>query len=267
MPAYSALARRLLRFAPMDFPSALTARHALFLDFDGTLVDIAAQPGDVQVPPALAGMLQRLHTHLQGALAIVTGRTDRDIDQLLEPLQLPLASEHGAQYRLGNGHAGGVPRPDLAPLLETLRPLLAKHPTLLLEPKRAGLALHYRQAPALEALCRDTLRRALPAVPGLELLEGKCVLEVKPIGPSKGQAIRDFMRHAPFAGRIPLFVGDDVTDEAGFAAVQALGGTGVKVGAGPTAAMRRFADVAAVRAWLAQQSTAPMPPTTAGGMP
>lgn len=230
----------------------LTTRHALFLDFDGTLADIAAQPRAVHVLPEVVPTLQALHHHLGGALAIVTGRTMADIDHFLAPLQLPLACEHGAQFRMGNGFRGGMPAPDLGPVLEALHPLLDRYPALLLEPKSFGLALHYRQAPELEALCRATLTQALQQVSGVELMQGKCVLEVKPAGPSKGRAIADFLRHPPFEGRSPLFVGDDVTDEAGFVATQNLGGTGVKVGPGATQALARIESPAAVRAWLQQ---------------
>lgn len=247
----------------MQTAPLLTSHHALFLDFDGTLADIAAQPHAVHVLPEVVPTLQSLHRYLDGALAIVTGRTLADIDRFLAPLQLPLACEHGAQYRLGNGHAGGVPAPDLTPVLDALRPLLSLYPQLLLEPKSAGLALHYRQAMALEPLCQATLAQALQELPGMELMQGKCVLEVKPSGPSKGRAIGDFMRHAPFAGRTPIFVGDDVTDEAGFAATQDLGGIGVKVGPGDTLALARVEGPAAVRAWLQQAAltlhTAPTP--------
>lgn len=238
----------------------LTSRHALFLDFDGTLADIAAQPDAVHVQPEVAPTLRSLHQHLNGALAIVTGRTAAVIDSFLAPLRLPLASEHGAWYRLDEGGsanaatmaAAPVSAPDLAPVLAALRPLLARHPALLLETKPTSLALHYRQAPQLEAWCRNTLAQLLPLAPGTELMQGRCVLEIKPAWASKGRAIGDFMRHAPFAGRQPIFVGDDVTDETGFATVQELGGLGVKVGAGPTLALVRLASPAQVRAWLRQ---------------
>lgn len=239
----------------MQIPVLLTPQHALFLDFDGTLADIAAQPHAVQVHPTVVPTLAALHDHLGGALAIVTGRTQADIDFFLNPLQLPLACEHGAQYRLGSGAAGAVPPPDLAPVLAAVTPLVAVHPDLLLEPKRAGFALHYRQAPELETLCQATLARALQGVAGVELMQGKCVLEVKPAGANKGRAIADFMRQAPFAGRVPVFVGDDVTDEAGFVATQALGGIAVKVGRGPSAAQVFCDGPAAVREWLHQFAT------------
>ncbi|QYY26109.1 trehalose-phosphatase [Diaphorobacter sp. MNS-0] len=236
----------------MPTPPLPTSRHALFLDFDGTLADIAAQPHAVQLPPGVVDCLQALHVRLEGALAIVTGRTMADIDHFLDPLRLPVACEHGAQYRLGNGRSGGLPALPLQPLLAALRPLMAQHPELLLEAKSAGLALHYRQAPQLQALCLQAITQALREVPGAELLHGKFVYEIKPVGPDKGRAITDFMRLAPFAGRAPLFVGDDVTDEAGFAAAQSLGGLGIKVGEGATRAHARLATPAAVRQWLQQ---------------
>ncbi|MFT3811881.1 MAG: trehalose-phosphatase [Acidovorax sp.] len=234
----------------MSMPFALTARHALFLDFDGTLAEIAAQPQAVRVHADTVRSLRALHAALGGALAIVTGRTMADIDHFFAPLRLPLACEHGAHTRLGDGSVGTAPALDLAPVLEALRPLVARHPGLLVEAKSSGIALHYRQAPHLEPLCVQTLTRVLDDVPGAELLHGKCVLELKPAGPSKGRAIADFMRRPPFAGRVPLFIGDDVTDEAGFAAAQALGGLGVKVGEGATQAQARIDTPAGVRAWL-----------------
>lgn len=240
----------MLKSAAMSIPFTLTARHALFLDFDGTLADIAAQPQAVQVHADVVRSLQALHAALGGALAIVTGRTMADIDYFLTPLRLPLACEHGAHTRLGNGCVGAAPTLDLAPVLEALRPLVARHPGLLVEAKSAGIALHYRLAPHLEPLCVQALTQVLNDLPGAELLRGKCVLELKPAGPSKGRAIADFMRQPPFAGRVPLFIGDDVTDEAGFAAAQALGGLGVKVGEGATQAQARIGTPAGVRAWL-----------------
>ena len=118
-----------------------------------------------------------------------------------------------------------------------------------------SVALHYRLAPHLESLCHDTLAQAMHNVDGVELLRGKCVFEVKPRGVHKGQAIIDFMTQPPFAGRTPVFVGDDVTDEAGFAAVQALGGWGIKVGEGPTMAQHRCMTSAALRGWLSPART------------
>ncbi|PJI99260.1 trehalose 6-phosphatase [Acidovorax sp. 69] len=233
----------------------LTTAHALFLDFDGTLTELAPRPEAVRVASGLPPTLASLHTHLGGALAIVTGRPEADIDRFLAPLRLPLASEHGAQYRLGNTSVPAVSAPDLGFVLQAAQSLAARHPGLLVETKRVSVALHYRQAPQLEALCHDTLARAMRHVEGVELLCGKCVFEVKPCGAHKGQAIADFMTQAPFAGRIPVFVGDDVTDETGFAAVQARGGWGIKVGEGPTMAQHRCMTSAALRGWLSSART------------
>lgn len=248
-------------------PPSLTRRHALFLDFDGTLVDIAAQPQAVQVRPDVVASLRALHEALGGAVAIVTGRTAADIDRFLAPLHLPLACEHGARYRLGD-RSGGVAALRLQPVLDALRPLLQRHPELRAEPKNAGIALHYRQAPQLEALCRQALEGALRCVPGAELLQGKCVLEVKPTAVSKGGAILRFMDEPLFTGRVPLFIGDDVTDESGFVAVQSRGGLGIKVGDGATQALARLESPPALRAWLAGAAAAlagPRLPRAAAG--
>lgn len=233
----------------------LTTAHALFLDFDGTLTELAPRPEAVRVASGLVPTLSSLHTHLDGALAIVTGRPEADIDGFLAPLRLPLASEHGAQYRLGETSVLATAPPALEPVLRAAQDLASRHPGLLAETKRASVALHYRLAPQLEALCHDTLAHAMRQVEGVELLRGKCVFEVKPRGVHKGQALIDFMTQPPFAGRTPVFVGDDVTDEAGFAAAQTLGGWGIKVGEGATMAQHRCMTPAALRGWLSSART------------
>jgi len=231
----------------------VTLSHALFLDFDGTLVDIAPRPEAVEVPAHVLGHLQLLHDSLQGALAIVTGRTLVDVDHFLAPVRLALACEHGAQIRVsGIGAVESAPAPLLPVerLLHALNPLTASHPELLVERKKTGVALHFRQAPHLEDLCRHAAADAMRDMPGAEMLQGKYVLEIKAGGTSKGRAIDFLMRQPPFVGRVPLFMGDDVTDETGFAAVQAQGGLGVKVGEGATVAQVRMSTPAEVRAWL-----------------
>ncbi|MFZ1498633.1 MAG: trehalose-phosphatase [Giesbergeria sp.] len=239
----------------MPLMPTLTHTHALFLDFDGTLTDIAAKPDAVRVPAGLAPTLAALHRLLGGALAIVTGRTEGDIDGFLAPLTLPLASEHGAQYRFDDGRQPAIEVPALQPVLQAARRLAAEHPALLVEVKRASVALHFRQAQHLESLCRETLLQAMAGLRGLELLSGKCVVEVKPAGIHKGQAIAAFMRESPFSGRIPVFAGDDVTDEAGFATAMALGGLAIKVGEGPSQAQFRCMTPAALRGWLSTSRT------------
>ncbi len=240
----------------MPLMPTLTRANALFLDFDGTLTDIAAQPHAVLVPAGLAPTLSALHRLLGGALAIVTGRREVDIDGFLDPLVLPMASEHGAQYRFADGSRPAVDPPELAPVLQAAQQLADQHPELLVEVKRASVALHFRQAPHLGPQCYQALELAMVGLQGLELLSGKCVYEVKPAGIHKGQAISAFMRQAPFAGRTPVFVGDDVTDEAGFASVMALGGLAIKVGEGPTNAQYRCMTPAALRGWLSASRTA-----------
>lgn len=234
---------------PKPLPGLVTD-SALFLDFDGTLVAIAAQPELVTVPEGLVPLLSRLSTALGGALAIVSGRKMSDLDAYLAPLALPSAAEHGAAQRLADGRLVQLARPPLQGVIRVMLALASEHPGLRVEVKTAAVALHYRHAPEQASLCLETLVEAIKLTPGIELLHGKFVLEVKPVGVSKGSAIDIFMSHPPFAGRTPVFVGDDTTDEAGFLAVQALGGTGIKVGPGATTAHLHCSDPAAVLDWL-----------------
>lgn len=231
-------------------PSLLTPRSALFLDFDGTLAELAPRPDAVVVPRELIGLLHQLHKQLGGALALVTGRAEADIEPLLAPLRLPAAFEHGAVRRPVHGPALRAPAPDLSAPLAAALALAGRHPGLLVEHKQTAMALHFRLAPDMEAVCTAAMAEAITREPGLQLLRGKAVVEVKSAHVSKGRAIAAFMDEAPFAGRTPVFAGDDVTDEAGFAVVQALGGQGVKVGEGPSCAALRVPDPPALRAWL-----------------
>ena len=228
----------------------LDADCALFLDFDGTLVDLANQPDAVLVPPDLVPLLQRLSHQLGGALAIVSGRKLADLDHFLAPLQLPAAAEHCAHYRQADGSQVQAASPDLGPVIRQVMALAQCHAGLRAEVKGSCVALHYRHAPQLQALAQQVMQHAANSDPGLSLLSGKMVFEIKPAHVSKGRAIEDFMQLAPFAGRQPLFVGDDVTDEVGFSAVQALGGIAIKVGPGDTLPRHRCSDPTAVRQWL-----------------
>lgn len=241
-----------------DHLPRFTPDIALFLDFDGTLVALAAQPELVQVPHGLTATLATLHRQLDGALALVSGRRLLDLDNFLAPLLLPVAGEHGAQRRTADGLLVSAPPADLAHVLQAAENLVARHPALKLERKNLALSLHYRQAPELEGVCLQVMRDALERSTGLDLMQGKCVIDLKPAGFSKGTAIAFFMSEAPFSGRTPVFAGDDVTDEAGFEAVQRLGGQAIKVGPGPTLAQHRCASVDALGAWL--QSAASHPP-------
>lgn len=230
---------------------------ALFLDFDGTLVDIAPLPSQVIVTPALRAALGALQVRLGGRLAVVSGRPIAELDTLLAPLVLPAAGVHGMERRGADGVLRRLPLPDFAGVRAQALALAARHPGLWVEEKYGALALHCRQAPTLYGLCSATLGAAVQATPGLILMEGKMIVEVKAAGVSKGTAIRDFLAEAPFLGHRPLFVGDDTTDEAGFDHVQGIGGIGLKVGPGPSVARHRIASAEAVRAALAQAASTP----------
>jgi trehalose 6-phosphate phosphatase len=231
---------------------------ALFLDVDGTLLEIAATPAAVRVPAALRNTLQLAAKREDGALALVSGRTIAELDLLFAPLLLPGAGLHGAEMR---DPAGNLTRPGtdsrlLDPARELLGELVAHYKGLLLEDKGSAVAIHFRQAPQHE-------RAAMEVMGGLAeqlrdkfvLRDGKCVLELTPRGFSKRGAIEAFMRLPPFAGRTPVFIGDDVTDEDGFEAVNALGGYSVRVGdLAATAAKFRFSSVSTVIAWLRERN-------------
>lgn len=261
---------------PPTLPAIAPRSTALFLDFDGTLADLAPQPEAVRVADDLVALLRQLFSHVDGALAIVSGRRLSDLDNFLRPLALPSAAEHGAQRRLPNGQVLSISPPDLHHAITAASALAAQHAGLRVEIKNAAVALHYRHAPELQSLCLQVMTQAVAASSGVELLRGKYVFEIKPAGISKGTAIAAFMQAAPFAGRAPLFAGDDVTDEAGFSAVQALSGAGIKVGVGETLAHYRCASPAALRQWLQEaclqlaataETTQPAPKKSSQGTP
>ena len=241
---------------PIDFsPPPLSASAALFVDFDGTLAPIAPRPQDVLVPGWVVPGLRLLSDALGGAIAVVSGRPIAQIDAFLRPLALAAAGAHGAERRGTTGSISRVAAEPPQQVVACAAQLAARHKGLIFEPKGSGVSLHYRARPELASTCRDALVAALAAVPGAadawEWLHGHLVFELKQRAVSKGVAVQAFMAEAPFAGRLPVFVGDDVTDEDGIRAVQALGGFGVRVGAGATEARYRLADTDAVEAWLA----------------
>ena len=246
---------------PVDILPTITAQTALFLDFDGTLVEIAATPNLVEIPADVIVSLSSLQLKLGGALALVSGRTLSNLDPFVYPLRLPAAGEHGSQRRSANGHLSLVTRVDLGTAVHAAQALVLQHPALLLERKTSGISLHYRQAPELESVCIAAMQAAVQHISGLELLRGKCVVELKPLAASKGGAIREFMQEAPFAGRQCIFAGDDNTDESGFAAVQSMGGQAIKVGTGTTAARYHCASVTELASWLCAAATQPHLPS------
>jgi trehalose 6-phosphate phosphatase len=163
---------------------------------------------------------------------------------------------HGAELRDAAGHRLRQPDPGVALLLAPLEALVSAHPGLLLERKSVAVAVHYRALPQLEGLVRNFAAQVASGVPGIEVLHGKMVVELKPAGIDKGGAIDTLMRGPPFARRTPLFAGDDITDEAGFAVVRRLGGIGLLVGKRPSAATVSVAGPAALRCWLHRSAKA-----------
>lgn len=230
-------------------PPPPTAEDALFLDFDGTLVELAERPTLVQVPRELPALLACASAALGEALAIVSGRRLASIDALLTPMRFSGAGLHGAELRTDPREAAPPPEPLLHHAAQRLAASVDGAPALWLEDKGATLALHYRGAEA-QALAERLLRQAVEGLE-VELIAGKQVYEARPRGVDKGLALRTLMRHPPFAGRRPVYVGDDGTDEDGIAAAQALGGLGIKVGEAASLARGRIDNPAAVRAWLA----------------
>jgi trehalose 6-phosphate phosphatase len=226
---------------------------AFFLDLDGTLVDIAETPEAVDPSPEEIRLLRRLAVASQGAIALISGRSLARIDQLFSPLVLAAAGQHGAERRDAQGkrHRHRFPVSSLKPAAGGIRSFAARHQGLVFEDKGASVALHYRLAPQLAAAAQKAVREAAePLGDQVEVQGGKMVVELKPAGCDKGSAIESFMQEPPFAGRVPVFLGDDVTDEYGFRVVNRLGGHSVKVGEGPSAARWRLENPAAARAWL-----------------
>jgi trehalose 6-phosphate phosphatase len=227
------------------------AGWAVFLDVDGTLLDLAERPEKVAPRPGLIETIDALR-HV-APVAFVSGRRIADLDKLFAPLRLPAAGQHGAERRGADGqvHVAAVAQAALARAQERLLAWTRDHAGVLLEDKGLSLALHYRGAPQLAAAAARVAREALGGLGEAFVLgSGSMVLEIRPRGWDKGRAIAEFMREPPFTGRVPVFAGDDVTDEDGFVAASRLGGHAIKVGEGPTVARWRFEDVMQVLAWL-----------------
>tara|TARA_R110002020_G_scaffold11340_29_gene42812 strand:- start:421 stop:1194 length:774 start_codon:yes stop_codon:yes gene_type:complete len=226
---------------------------AIFTDFDGTLVELADTPDSIAVPASLAHSLEQTALEFNSAFAVLTGREIAEIDRFLSPLLLPVAGAHGTQRRRADGVLEDIDPAALAgaeAIAAALAPLVEAEPALILETKQGAVALHFRQAPELEETVRAAMQDIVQRHDHFMLVPGKMVLEARPRGASKGDALRAFMQEEPFIGRTPIFIGDDVTDEDGFIAAQEMGGVGIKLGDGETAARMRIADVGSVRALL-----------------
>lgn len=234
-------------------PPPPRSEWAYFFDIDGTLSELASTPERARLAPALRERILAFRAQCGGAVAIVSGRPLRDIDRLFEGYELPAAGQHGAERRDASGRVTHVPvmRELLDRAHASLARFVARNPKLLLEDKGDSLALHYRAAPSMAGVAHRTMRAEQRRLGQAFMVQGgKRLVELVPAGIDKGGAVRAFLQELPFRGRLPVFIGDDVSDEPAFAAVAALGGHSIKVGAGPTAARWRLRNVAAVRAWL-----------------
>ncbi|TDR30947.1 trehalose-phosphatase [Aquamicrobium defluvii] len=231
---------------------------ALFLDIDGTLLDIAQTPEAVVVPPDLPTVLKRLADRLDGALALITGRSIGTVDDLFGLPATAVSGLHGAEWRGADGRTATIATTEAFELARSyMRQQTADMPGVIFEDKGAAIAAHYRLAPERETQVRELMAAiAGPVADGWELQEGKQVVELRPRGRDKGDALASFMREAPFRGRRPVAIGDDVTDETMFAAANRLEGLSVRVGIDgrQSLARGRMRAPSDVRGWLARIS-------------
>ncbi len=237
---------------PPPLPDA-SAHWALFLDVDGTLVDFADDPLSIHAGASLLALLHGLHRKLDGALALVSGRELKELDRLFDEPHWAAAGLHGLQLRHADGDCRDfqVPPAQRARMRSAVRQLAARFDGVQLEDKHAAIALHCRRNPQQLPALQDAARAVLAELSGYELQPGNLVLEFKPTGMDKGQAIAELMQRAPFADRRPVYLGDDLTDEHAFDAVNHRHGLSVRVGSRqPTLAGFTLPDPAAAKAWL-----------------
>lgn len=235
----------------MQFGTDDLSASAIFLDVDGTLLDIAPTPAEVEVPAGLIEVLAALAEATGGALAFVSGRPISDLDRLFKPLQLASVGGHGAEIRLPESCSKErVAQPIDRGLRQSLVAIAARYDGVLIEDKGYSLALHYRLVPERGAAVLAEVEAASAAHPEIELLSGKYVIEIKSPHVSKGTGIRRLMLYAPFRGRRPVFIGDDVTDEAAFAVLGEFDGCGFSVGREIAGLAGSFDSPEEVRQWL-----------------
>jgi trehalose 6-phosphate phosphatase len=237
------------------------ARWALFLDVDGTLLELAETPESVYVPAELKTLLGEVVSRLDGAVALVSGRTIANLDELFAPLRLCASGVHGAERRGPDGEMIRFPLDvkSLREIREELTAFAGAHKGALLEDKAYSLAMHFRLAPQLADAVFALMRAAADRLgPKYMLQAGKLVYEIRPSAASKGTAVHAFMAQPPFAQRTPIYIGDDITDEDAFEAVNALGGISVRVGeSGPTRASFRLPRVIDVHRWIREFPSQP----------
>ena len=234
---------------PENLPVCETA---FFFDFDGTLAQIVENPSEARIESAVLSSLQALHGLAGGALAIISGREVADLDARLSSFRPAAAGVHGLEWRLPDGscHCTHLQVPDT--LLGMTEVFAARHDGVLVEIKRGALSLHYRKRPDLAGQCLELACRIAARWPAVQVIDGKMVVEFKMGGRTKGDALAMFMSLPPFAGRRPVFVGDDTTDEAGFERLKEWDGISVKIGGGHTHALYRLPDTASFHRWLAR---------------
>lgn len=231
-------------------PPTLLKESVLFLDLDGTLVPIADRPDAIAVAPSLLPLLERLRVKLEGRVVLVSGRATADVRQWLHPSEIRVVGSHGLER---DGFQPQRPAA-LDDCMPTLHEVQAQHAGVIVEEKPFGAAIHFREAPEAETACRAAAVH-VAATADMRVLPGKMVFEIKPADGNKGTAIVAMMKEPALAERRPLFIGDDLTDEYGFAAVRDLGGAGILVGKErDTAATYRLEDVDHVHRWLAEAS-------------
>lgn len=249
----------------LNSPAPFTRRYALFLDVDGTLADFRDDPADVFLPPDLLDLLARLQHQLDGAVALISGRSSPDLTRVTAGRPLCCLGLHGLTQ---NAFCpGGVvlpePSPEIAALREQSRDFCQRHPGVTVEDKALGLALHFRRAPhwqaavqqfALDYVAQTSNLAQASGNSDFVVLQGKMVVEFRPARADKGAGVTRLLQHDPFKQRVPVFIGDDVTDEAAFAVVNDMQGVSIKCGAGPTCAQYRLPDVISVHRWLEEYS-------------
>jgi len=236
-----------------SLPPPAQAGWAWFLDVDGTLADFAETPDKVNISDEVQRVVRALTDGAAGAVALVSGRSIRDIDQLFGRSIGAVAGQHGNERRSTDGRVTySTTRDDrLDSAIAELTSFAAEVPELLVEDKGISATIHFRRAPELESLVDSVVEDVHARMAGTFLVQGgKMLRELIPVACNKGTAVAAFMNEPPFAGRVPTFVGDDVTDEHAFMVVNQMGGYSIKVGPGETIARYRLSDVTAVRAWL-----------------
>jgi trehalose 6-phosphate phosphatase len=240
---------------PGDVAALSNAPLALFLDVDGTLLDLAARPEDVVTPAGLVATLARAERKLAGALALISGRSIDDIDRLFAPLRLRVSGVHGAEIRFDPGASTAPAAVANLPqsLLAALRRAIEPFPGVFVEDKRFSFTVHYRLAPSAERPLRAIVKQLVDSLPiAVDMMDAHYAIEIKSPSFDKAGAIAAFLSTSTFDGRTPIFVGDDTTDESGFALVSARGGFAYSVGHPRPGAVNTFSGPRAVRRWLAE---------------